>query len=170
MIAASVTALGLDVRDGKILLDQSLVELGQLVVGEIGDDADFLPGPPLDPGGHVELAHGNDVDTAGPVVLGDGLGAQETGLLRTPVSTIHCDEYVSEADLSRIPVELDGAVRPEVRFQQRPVRFQDCYGSTTIVVGTLGSDASTTRKREPRRRDPYQGREGMVSCWCFLVA
>ena len=81
VIAASVTALGLDVRNREVLLDQSLVELRQLVVGEIGDDADFLPGSPLDPGGHVELAHSDDLDTAGPVVLGDGLGAQKTSLL-----------------------------------------------------------------------------------------
>ena len=74
------------------------------------------------------------------------------------------------ADLGGIPVELDGAVGPEVGFQQCPVRFQDGYGSTTIIVGTLGNDKSTTGKREPRRRDPYQGQGGMGSCWCFLAA
>ena len=76
MITASVAALGLDVGNRKILLDQSLVELGQLSVGEVCDDADFHSGAPLDPGSHVELAHGNDVDTTGFVVPGDGLGAQ----------------------------------------------------------------------------------------------
>jgi len=40
----SVTALGLDVVNRKILLGQSLVGLGQLVVSEMGDDADFLLG------------------------------------------------------------------------------------------------------------------------------
>ena len=84
MIAASITALGLDIRNREILFDQSLIKLGQLVIGEIGDDADFLPRSPLDPGGHVELAHGDDLDTTVPVVLGDGLRAQETSLLRRP--------------------------------------------------------------------------------------
>ena len=41
-----------------------------------------------------------------------------------------------ETDLSGIPVEFDGTVRPEVGFQQRPVRFQYGDGPTTIVVGT----------------------------------
>ena len=40
----SVTAPGFDVIDRRILLGQSLVGLGQLVVGEMGDDADFLLG------------------------------------------------------------------------------------------------------------------------------
>lgn len=75
VVAASVAALGLNVRNGEILLDQSLVELGQLVVGEVCDDADFLPGSPLDPSGHVELAHGDNLDTLGFVVVGDCLRA-----------------------------------------------------------------------------------------------
>ena len=86
VIAASVATLGLDVRNREILIDQSLVELGQLVVGEICDNADFLPGTPLDPSGHVELAHSDNIDTAGFVVLCDGLGTQETSLLNTFVS------------------------------------------------------------------------------------
>ena len=76
MITASVAALGLDIGNRKVLFDQSLVELGQLIVSEVCDDADFLSSTPLDPGGHVKLAHGNDVDTTGFVVPGDGLGAQ----------------------------------------------------------------------------------------------
>ena len=43
---------------------------------------------------------------------------------------------MDETDLSGVPVELDGAVRSEVGFQQRPVRFQDGDGPTTVVVGT----------------------------------
>ena len=43
---------------------------------------------------------------------------------------------MDETDLSGVPVELDGAVRSEVGFQQRPVCFQDGDGSTTIVIGT----------------------------------
>ena len=83
MIAASVTALSLDVRNREVLFDQSLVELCQLVIGKVGDDADFLSGSPLDPGGHVELAHSDDFDTASLVVLSNGLGTQEAGLLKT---------------------------------------------------------------------------------------
>jgi len=42
-------------------------------------------------------------------------------------------------NLSRIPMELDGAVRLESRFQQSPVCFQDGDSSATIVIGALGS-------------------------------
>ena len=41
------------------------------------------------------------------------------------------------ADLGRVPVELDGAVRLEVGFQQSPVGFQDCNSTAAVVVGTL---------------------------------
>ena len=56
--------------------------LRQLVVGEVSDDANFLQNPPFDPGGRVELAHSDDLDTASLVVLGDGSGAKETSPLR----------------------------------------------------------------------------------------
>jgi len=87
VIAASVTAPGLDVRDGEVLFNQSLVELRQLAIGVVCDHPDFLSSTLLDPGGHVELAHRDHLDTTGLVVVGDGLGAQETSLLNTFVST-----------------------------------------------------------------------------------
>ena len=89
MITASIAALGLDVRNREVLLDQPLVELRQLLVGKVSDNADFLSSTPLNPGGHVELAHSNDLDTAGLVVLGDCLGTQETTFLNTPMSSTH---------------------------------------------------------------------------------
>ena len=92
VIAAGVTTLGLHVGNRKVLLDQSLVELRQLGVGEVRDDPDFLPSPLLDPGGHVELAHGNDFDTPGFVVVGDGLGTQKTALLNEPLSSTPDEE------------------------------------------------------------------------------
>jgi len=39
--------------------------------------------------------------------------------------------------LSGVPMELYGAVRSEVGFQQSPVCFQDGDGSATIIIGTL---------------------------------
>ena len=90
VVTAGVTTSGLDVRNGEVFFNQFLVELGQLVVGVVRDDADFLSSSPLDPGGHIELAHGNDIDTTVPVVPGDSLGAQETSLLNTFVSSA-CD-------------------------------------------------------------------------------
>ena len=89
MIAASVATLGLYVRYGEVLFDQLLVELGQLAVGKVGDNANFLPTSPLDPSGHVELAHSDDLDTTGLVVLGDSLGTQKACLLNTSVSSTH---------------------------------------------------------------------------------
>jgi len=60
-------------------------------------------------------------------------------------------------------VELDGAVRPEVGFQQCPVGFQDGYSSTTIVIGTLWDNKSTSRKHEPWRRSlPGAARNGIM--------
>ena len=88
VIAASITALGLDVRDGEVLFNQSLVELRQLVIGVVCDHPDFLSGTLLDPGGHVELAHRDHLDTTSLVVIGDGLGAQETTLLNEFMSTV----------------------------------------------------------------------------------
>ena len=73
VIAANVTALGLDVRSRETLTEQSLVELRQPVAGKIDDGADFFPDSPLDPGGRVELAHSDNLDTVSLAVLGDGL-------------------------------------------------------------------------------------------------
>lgn len=87
MVAAGVTALSLHIRNREILLDQSLVELGKLRVCEVCDDADFLLGSPLDPSGHIELAHGDNFDTTGLVVSGNGLGAQEATLLNVVFSS-----------------------------------------------------------------------------------
>jgi len=87
VIAASVTAPGLDVRDGEVLFNQSLVELRQLAIGVVCDHPDFLSGTLLDPGGHVELAHRDHLDTTGFVVVGNSLGTQETTLLNAFVST-----------------------------------------------------------------------------------
>jgi len=89
VVAAGVTAFGLDPRYREILLNQSLVELGQLAVGEVRDDADFLPGSLLDPSGHVELAHCDDIDAASLVVIGDGLRTQEASLLNATMSSTH---------------------------------------------------------------------------------
>ena len=86
MIAASVTAQGFCVRDGEVLVDQRLVELGQPVVGVVSDDANFFPRSFLDPSGHVELAHGNDFDTVGFVVVRNGLGTKEAGFLNVSLS------------------------------------------------------------------------------------
>jgi len=85
VIAASVTALGLDVRNGEVLLSQPLVGLRQLV----GNDPDFLSSTLLDPGGHVELTHCDNPDTVDLVVISDGLGTQETSLLDMFVSFAH---------------------------------------------------------------------------------
>ena len=53
------------------------------------------------------------------------------------MNTTHGRNVVDGTDLSGIPVELDGAVRSEVGFQQGPVCFQDGYSSTAIVIGTF---------------------------------
>jgi hypothetical protein len=55
------TYLGLDVRDGKVPVDESLVELGDVRVDKVGDDADGLLTSGLDVGGHVELLLGLDL-------------------------------------------------------------------------------------------------------------
>ena len=67
---------------------QVLVELRQLAVGVVGDDANFLSSSSFDPGSHVELAHGDHVDATGLVVRGDCLGTQQTGLLNMSVSFV----------------------------------------------------------------------------------
>ena len=72
-------------------------------------------------------------------------------------------------DLSGIPVELDGAVRFKVGFQQSPVRFQDGDGSTAIIVGTWGTEVSDL-KTNPAWGNPYQGRGGTATYWCLSVA
>ena len=92
VIAASVTTSGLDVRNRKVLFDQVLVDLGQLAISVVGDNADFLSSPLLDPGGHVKLAHGDDLDTAGLVITGDGLRTQKTSLLNISVSSTRDNE------------------------------------------------------------------------------
>ena len=51
------------------------------------------------------------------------------------------------ADLGGAPVELDGAVRPEVIFQQSSVSFQDGSSAATIVIGTLQYHGQKTRRR-----------------------
>ena len=91
VITASVTTLGLHVRNGEVLVDQSLIEVGQLRVSIVRDDADFLSSSLLDPSGHVELAHGDDVDTTGFVILGDGLRTQETSFLNMPIGSAHTE-------------------------------------------------------------------------------
>jgi len=48
------------------------------------------------------------------------------------------------ADLSGVPVELDGAVRSEVGFQQSSVCFQDGNGSATVIIGTLRATGQRT--------------------------
>ena len=87
MITASVATLGLDERDGEVLFDQVLVELGQLAVGVVRDDANFFSSSSFDPGSHIELAHGDNVDATGLVVRGDCLGTQQSGLLNMSVSS-----------------------------------------------------------------------------------
>ena len=44
---------------------------------------------------------------------------------------------VERTDFGGVPVELDGAVRPEVGFQQSPVGFQDGDSAATVVIGTF---------------------------------
>ena len=66
-------------------------------------------------------------------------------------------------DLGGVPVELDGAVRLEVGFQQSPVGFQDGDSAATIVIGTLQSHRSETCGRGwtyAERHLPGAGRNG----------
>jgi hypothetical protein len=86
VVTAGVTALGLHVRNRKVFLNQSLVELCQLGVGEVRDDPNFLPSSFLHPGSHVELTHGDNLDAAGLVVVGNGLGTQKSGFLNISLS------------------------------------------------------------------------------------
>ena len=68
-------------------------------------------------------------------------------------------------DLGGVPVELDGAVRLEVGFQQSPIGFQDSDSAATIVVGTLQGRGSETRRRGltyAERRLPGAGRNGHI--------
>ena len=72
-------------------------------------------------------------------------------------------------DLSGIPVELDGAVRSEVGFQQRPVCFQDGDGSAAVVIGTLWERISGMKTRTCAEGPlPGAGRNGnmlvLVDC------
>ena len=53
---------------------------------------------------------------------------------------------MERADLGRVPVELDGAVRPEVVFQQIPVSFQDGNSAATVVIGTVQYHGQKTRR------------------------
>ena len=58
-------------------------------------------------------------------------------------------------------MELDGAVRFEVGFQQSPVRFQDGDGSATIIVGTWGTEVSNLETQTCMKRPlPGAGRNG----------
>jgi hypothetical protein len=60
-------------------------------------------------------------------------------------------------------VELDGAGRSEVRFQQCPVGFQDGDGSAPIVIGALRVEVSGVRAwRFMQRRLPGAGRNGHI--------
>jgi len=150
VIAASVTALGLDVRDGEVLFDQSLVELRQLAIGVVCDNPDFFSSTLLDLGGHVELAHRDDldtIDTTGLVVIGDGLGTQEASLLKAFASTARSNTTVEGTDFDGVPVELDSAVRLKVGFQQSHIGFQDGDSAATIVVGTSQGHRSEARRR-----------------------
>ena len=80
VITASVTTPGLNVMNGEVLFNRSLVELRQLAIGVVCDHPDFLSSTLLDPGGHFKLAHRDHLDTPGLVVIGDGLGTQKTSL------------------------------------------------------------------------------------------
>lgn len=74
LLLRSVTALGLDLRNGGVPLDQSLAELRQLAISVVRDGPNLLSGTLLDLGSRVKLAHRDYLDTPDLVVIGDGLG------------------------------------------------------------------------------------------------
>ena len=164
VITASITTLGLNVGNGEVLFDQSHVELGQLAVGEVGDDAYFLPGPPLDPRGHIELAHSDDLDTAGFVVIGDSLRTQKANFLNTPVSTTH-KNVGHESDIPQL--NTSGTRRCDSvgsRIPITPCMLLRWTRSHYHRHRHLGGNKSVVRKHKPVRRSPYRGRGGMGSC------
>lgn len=136
---------------------QSLVELCRLAIGAVRDGPDLLSSTLLDLGSHVKLAHRDDLDTPGFVVIGDDLGTQVISLLNMLVIT----RMVEGTDLGGVLVELDGAVRLEVRFKQSPVRFRrNGDNAATAVIGTLQGRQRHVETVGPTQRDAYREQEG----------
>jgi hypothetical protein len=142
VIRAGVTALGLDIWNITVLIDDLLDKVREILAHKIGDDTDTLweasieslldePGPTEELVRenrqaileclHILLQHGNNITSITLIAPKDVLGTQKSTLLST------------------VPMEFESVLKPilhQVRVGDSPERLQNCDSSRPIVICT----------------------------------
>eukprot|EP00128_Syssomonas_multiformis_P011661 Colp12_sorted_trinity150504_noHs@3285 len=124
MVRAPVTALGVDILDIGVELDQLANELVKLGVSVIGDDTNSAGVLSADVHVHIDLEHGNNVTAVGLVSGGNSLGAKKTGLF------------------GRVPVELNRVLRLESTGGKVAENLHNSDSAGTIIVDTRRTRAT----------------------------